>query len=1028
MLSTNNVTANQAENYYQKDDYYSHGLGDVDRASNWYGKGAEALGLRGEINQEDFKQLLAGKDPSGKNLHAKTVDPDKHRAGTDCTFSAPKSVSIAGLVQQDSRVIAAHDKAVETALEVMQDRYAQARVWDGERKQQERIDTGNLVVACYRHETSRNQDPQLHTHAVVINATQLEDGTWRALSNEEVVNHKKLLGEIYQNELAYQLREIGYKTESRENGQFEIIGYDQDLRNSFSSRRQEIEKFVQESGKGNSTKLYEYAALKTRSVKEVLPREELLAGWERMLKNENLALPELPKYQKQSIEKSGERAAETAAVNALAHASERESVFRLGKVEQFALENHLGQQSWQQLQSALENSNQLIRVDRGEKYTTQQAINREAHTIELMHEEQGKTTAIATSAEVEGVAPENLTEGQRQALELSATTTDRVIAWQGVAGAGKTYALHLYQQLAANKGYIVKGYAPSAEAANTLGQEAGITSDTVASLLVSKPDPRNPPQPDKEIWVVDEAGLLSAKDAHDLLQKAADQKARVILVGDTRQLSAVEAGNPFKSLQQAGMNTAKLDQSLRQRKQELKEAVSSFAKGEVSESFTHLDAADSIRTVSDQEDRVRTIAQDYLSLPQEDRQKTLLIANTNAERLALTQEIRLGLQTEGVLGADAYTATTLRAKDLTTAQANYAGNYATGNVIIPSQDYKKLGLTKGEQYEVTGNAENIIIVKSNSGEKLTFDPSKTNKINAYEQTQIPIAIGDQLRWTKNDREQGRRNGQTFTVQDIQDNEATIKYDDGRIETANLKQRQFADYAIVGTTYSSQGKTADRVLVALDKSTGKEAFYVAISRARIDLQIYTTDRDELQQLAARSKARENVGDYVDLYTYQGKPDATHQSRERSQGIAADFDAAASTADDSTNRGQGAGIGTTNSISAPLRTDDQIRRVTGAINRSLDCLSGADPITRADAEGVAERVTEFIERREIRRNGPEIAAALGSIAGNIDQLKQVSQQLASHSRESEYERLAQQQQTRRTEKANRQRSQPEPELEL
>ena len=233
-----NVSAAQAENYYEKDDYYTQGLEteeDTQRASSqWVGKGAIALKLTGKVETSTFKQLLKGEGPSGQSLHARKIDLAKHRAGTDYTFSAPKSVSIAGLIQKDWRVMTAHNSAVETALAVLEERYAQARVRTKEDRQ--RVTTGNVVAAVFRHETSRAQDPQLHSHCVVINTTQMADGSWRSLSNEEIVANQKLLGEIYQNELAHQLQQCGYEIEPRANGQIELRGYEPKLLEVFSTR------------------------------------------------------------------------------------------------------------------------------------------------------------------------------------------------------------------------------------------------------------------------------------------------------------------------------------------------------------------------------------------------------------------------------------------------------------------------------------------------------------------------------------------------------------------------------------------------------------------------------------------------------------------------------------------------------------------------------------------------------------------------------------------------------------------------
>lgn len=216
-----------------------------------FGKGVAALGLAATFQPQEFKSLLYGHDLEGNVLHARRVDSTQHRAATDYTFSAPKSVLITALIQQDQRAIQAHDSAVEVALSVMEARYTQTRISTdtGRRK----VKTSNLVAAVFRHETSREQDPQLHSHCVVINARQLPNGSWRSMSNDAAIAHQKLLGQIYQNELAIQLQQCGYEIEARSNGQFELKGYGQKILDIYSNRTQAIqvhlEKWEQARGK-----------------------------------------------------------------------------------------------------------------------------------------------------------------------------------------------------------------------------------------------------------------------------------------------------------------------------------------------------------------------------------------------------------------------------------------------------------------------------------------------------------------------------------------------------------------------------------------------------------------------------------------------------------------------------------------------------------------------------------------------------------------------------------------------------------
>lgn len=366
-----NITAQQASHYYEQDDYYDR-TSDADAETQftayWFGKGARALGVEGAIDAADFKALLEGRSPQGRQLHAKPIQAEIHRAGTDYTFNAPKSVSIAALVQQDERLVLAHDEAVRVALEVLEERYAQARVWNGQEKRQVKVSTGNLAIGVYRHETSRNQDPHLHSHCVVINATQVEGGQWRAVSNELAVQHQKLLGQIYQNELAVQARGLGYGIERRNQGQFDLKGYDAGLLKGFSSRRQEMETFVAESGEPETSRGWQRAALQTRQRKTVLPREQVVELWHA----QEVEFPAVPEGSK------GVREDDARAKNLVAKAVEdlaqQQAVFSREQLERHLLEQHLGECAFDQLQGAINNCPRLSSFD--DQLTTADQVER----------------------------------------------------------------------------------------------------------------------------------------------------------------------------------------------------------------------------------------------------------------------------------------------------------------------------------------------------------------------------------------------------------------------------------------------------------------------------------------------------------------------------------------------------------------------------------------------------------------------------------------------------------------------------
>ena len=884
MLSMCSVSAAQAETYYEKDDYYTAETDADHSTARWYGQGATTLGLQGEVNPEDFKALLHGSGPNGESLHARAIDPTRHRAATDYTFSAPKSISIAGLVQGDERVIAAHNQAVDVALEVLQKRFAQTRISTPEGRQ--RVVTGNIVAAVFQHDSSRELDPQLHSHCVVMNTTQLpDDGAWRSLSNEEIVANQILLGEIYQNELAYQLRQLGYEIDPQGKGQFELHDYSQTLLGTFSTRTRQIKDYLQQwqqnldetQGSPLHASQKKQATMRTRKRKQAVPREVLMAAWQQQIGDQNLTLPEVP-HQERDLSNSAHHQADQMARAGTAHASERESVFRRGKVERFALENALGEMPWATLSQAISAQGELLSVDGvKDKCTTTAALHRERDTIQLMHQGQHQWAPILSEAELQEQLPQwpTLSAGQQRALTLALTSSDQMLAWQGLPGSGKTFVLQAFKQSAEAQGFSVRGFAPSAEAANVLGKEAGLPTDTVASLLHA-PDPA-PEQ--REIWVIDEAGLLSAKDAHGLLNLAVQQQARVILVGDTRQLSAVEAGNPFKSLQAGGIQTAFLDESRRQKTAALKQAVNLLATDQTEAAFQTLVGAGAIQTIQSSPARLQQVATDYLAMGEEERGKTLLLAGTNQERLALTALIRTGLQAQDQLGSDGFTLASLRRKDMTQAQAGYAAHYASGDIVILNQQYKRQGLVKQQPYQViqVDARRNRLTLANEAGQIVEIDPTACPNKTVYTRQAIPVAVSDRLRWTRNDRTQNIRNGQAFTLTAIDaQGQAEIRYPDGRCDAVDLTGLQYVDYGLVSTTYSAQGKTADRVMALMDATTSQESFYVAVSRAKYQLSLYTADPDELLRQAQRSSAKENVSDYVPLFNLVNSHAQTSES--------------------------------------------------------------------------------------------------------------------------------------------------------
>ena len=282
------ASPSQGASYYERDGYYAKDDPAHREASAWAGRGAAELGLHGPVDPETFKAVLEGTVPDGSGRRlGRTGKGGKfeHRPGRDITFSAPKSVSLAALVGGDARIVDAHDKAVRKSLAWFEKNAAETRLKDPESGRMVRAGNQKTVVATFRHDTSRNLDPMLHTHSVVANMLLGADGKWRTMANERLYRSKMLLGALYRSELARELKRLGYGIEkTHADGRFEIAGVSRKVIEAFSTRRAEIENAMRERGLGETADnqhLARRAALMTRAHKRDVDKAALVESWQK---------------------------------------------------------------------------------------------------------------------------------------------------------------------------------------------------------------------------------------------------------------------------------------------------------------------------------------------------------------------------------------------------------------------------------------------------------------------------------------------------------------------------------------------------------------------------------------------------------------------------------------------------------------------------------------------------------------------------------------------------------------------------
>ncbi len=445
----------QAGTYYAQDNYYtkdSDGGDGLGGPSRWDGRGAKGLGLTGAVDQGQFERLLNGELPNGVVL--KRGQQGKHQPGWDLTFSAPKSVSLLALVAGDSRVVEAHNLAVSEALRYLEATTAQARTKQEGKSAIET--TANWIIARFTHDTSRELDPQLHTHAVVINATRRADGEWRALSSKEMFRAKMVGGAIYRAELARALQRLGYEVEvTHRDGRFEVKGFSKEQLRHFSQRREEIEAALKDLG-ASGAKASATLALVTRARKGPIDRTELYADWKARARGQGIDFGGLAAKKTASREPHSAKPAKEAVAWAIAHLTERESVIGHKDIVRHALEYGTGRVTLSEVATGIQEAKEnrtLLPVKDG-RYTTTKAVVAERETIAAMRRGQGRARPIASIEAAQAAAREHgLATDQAQAAAFILTTKDRVVGVQGYAGTGKTHMLRALRDEAERAGY-----------------------------------------------------------------------------------------------------------------------------------------------------------------------------------------------------------------------------------------------------------------------------------------------------------------------------------------------------------------------------------------------------------------------------------------------------------------------------------------------------------------------------------------------------------------------------------------------
>jgi ATP-dependent exoDNAse (exonuclease V) alpha subunit len=483
----------------------------------------------------------------------------------------------------------------------------------------------------------------------------------------------------------------------------------------------------------------------------------------------------------------------------------------------------------------------------------------ERQSIEIVRNGIGSVEAIDAEFRAKDVAdrfPALNVDQQQLALNVL-RSNDQILAVQGGAGTGKSTALQSIRELAEERGYVVQGLAPTSKAAQEL-ENAGSPVETLQKHLL-----RGSGQVDRpRLYFLDETSLASTKQVHEFLSRLAERD-RVLLVGDTRQHQAVEAGRIFEELQEAGMHTLRLDQIVRQKDADLKRAVEQMAIGRISDGLSLLDEQGHIHEFSNRLDRFRAIAQHYVKQPG----STLVVSPDNESRRELNRAIRDELQITGLLGEDRHVARVLQPRqDMTGEDRKLAAAYRAGDIVRFHRDNKAADAKRGSYATVIGidrEANSLTVQFRDTGHIVSYDPRRAFGVQLYESAERSFANGERIQFTSPWNEQRIANRETGTIVNIdRDGVATVQLDrSGRQLTWQIADMPHIDYAYAMTSHSAQGLTVDRVLIQIDATDSqtraladRALAYVALSRARYEADIFTDDKRQLEKALNRQAER------------------------------------------------------------------------------------------------------------------------------------------------------------------------------
>lgn len=821
MLSISSIKGD-AGYYSHEDNYYASGSLD----SRWMGEGAEKLGLKGEVASADMDAVRQGKLPDGSDLSRMVNGVNKHRSGYDLTFSAPKSVSVMALVGEDRRFIEAHNRAVAVVMQEVE-KLVSARIT--EEGKTETVLTGNMVAALYNHDTSRDLDPQLHTHALVFNAT-FADEKWRSLASdtrmktgfsENLYATKIAFGNLYRSALREDVESMGFETVTAgKNGLWELKDVPVDV---FSSRSQAIR---EAAGPDASAKSRDVAALDTRQAKAWADPELLKADWRRRLADEKFDIDGYIRQAQARVEvpgavagghsgihapdlsggaSSGEIADEQvrkAVSDTISALSEKKVQFTwsemlAGTVNRLPSAPGLFEQARAGIDAAIERQ-RLIPLDREKGIFTS-----DIHLLNELSVHQLARTAIQEQTVL--VFPERAQERDIPAGDAVSVLTQDKSPVAILSGRGGAQALRERTEdvamMARSQGREVMVIAADGRSGQFMSESPHLAGHVMLRSQMNA----DTVLPVQGTVIVDRAERLSLKEMVLLQEKALSAGAQLIFM-DTENRQGT--GNALSVLKEAGIPQYRFY-------------------------GTQLPA---VRLVSEADKRSRYshLAQDYVRLSAEGRDVVAQVTGIR-EQQQLTDIIRESRREAGELGREQMTLQVLEPVWLDSKTRHQRDNYRAG-MVMEHWDAEKKTMTR-HTIDRVAEATNSLVLQGEDGSRLTLKVSQLDgSWSLYRSRTLAVSEGDRVRALGRELKGAIKAKEQFTVTALENGAIRLRSGDRELRLPTERAVKLAHDYVEGT---GAGTSVSRTVLAAVGPRGlNKQVLNALAQSGGDIRIYT----------------------------------------------------------------------------------------------------------------------------------------------------------------------------------------------